>query len=174
MVLIVGTSHSIQLGTQDHTVAEGLKFFLENLQHTYNIRAVAEEMSSEALAENQCIDSVPMRVASSLGIKHRFCDPGRCERASLGIRQENDIRASGFLYGWSEHKISSLILKSHAIRERYWLKELRALGEWPVIFVCGADHVASFCALLKLEGITAYVEAEDWGDDKTNEATVSY
>lgn len=151
MVIVVGTSHSIQLGTEgiNHSVCEELRVFLEDLCRTYDIRTIAEEMSAEALTESKCANSVPMRLDESLQLQHWFCDPGRLERVRLGIYQENDIRAQAFLSGWSESEISARILASHAIRERYWLNELRALNHWPVLFVCGADHVASFCALLR-------------------------
>lgn len=164
MVIVVGTSHPIQIGADDVNRAAGeeLKAFLENLCRTYEIRAVAEEMNAEALAENQCSTSVPMRLADSLGLEHWFCDPNRSARVTLGIYQENGIRAEAFLQGCSEGQISSRVADSHAMRERYWLDRLRALNQWPVLFVCGADHVASFCVLLEHEAIAAHVAAKDW------------
>src|SRR5688572_28678634 len=90
-VVVVGTSHTIQ--TTDST----LKPFLEMTGRKFNVKAVAEEMNEQALAEKACTVSMPMQVARELQVPHRFCDPDRATRAKLGIRQENDIRVDAFL-----------------------------------------------------------------------------
>lgn len=161
MVIVVGTSHSIQ------ATSEELKPFLKSLCRKYKVRAMAEEMSAEALAERKCPASIPMQVADSLRVAHQFCDPTRSERVKLGIQQENDIRAQAFLSGEPEADIAKRLVESHAKRERYWLEQLRGLNLWPVLFVCGADHVASFCQLLRQEGISAHVAANDWASKNT-------
>ena len=164
MVIVVGTSHLIQMGTDDGNAETGEEFlaFLESLCRTHEVRAVAEEMDAEALAECGCLTSIPMRLAQSLGVNHRFCEPNRSDRARLGILQENPIRAKGFLSNWSEAEISSRVLDEHMKRERYWLDQIRDLNQWPVLFVCGANHVASFCDLLAREGLAASIGAADW------------
>lgn len=165
MIIVVGTSHTIQIADPE------LKVFLEDLCREFEVRAVAEEMSDEALAEKNIAASIPMQVASALRVSHRFCDPNRAKRAKLGIRQENDIRIQSFLsnLNLSESEIAASLAESHAMRERYWLEQLRSLNLWPVLFVCGADHVASFCQLLKREGIVVHVAAEDWASNNTVE-----
>lgn len=163
MIIIVGTSHTIQIATPE------LKPFLERLCREFKVCAVAEEMSEEALGEKNCAASIPMQVAHALRLSHRFCDPNRTERASLGICQENDIRISAFPSTLPESEVATRLAESHAKRERYWLEQLRGLNLWPVLFVCGADHVASFCQLLKQEGIAAHVAAEDWASNNTVE-----
>lgn len=164
MVIVVGTRHSIQAGADSsyRAASEDLKSFLESLCRTYDVQGVAEEMSTEALAEKKCSASVPMRLANFLGLEHRLCDPERSERDRLGICQENDIRAQAFSQNWSEAKISSSLVESHTKREQYWLGKLRNLNRWPVVFVCGADHVDSFCALLEQEAFSVHVAAKDW------------
>ncbi len=165
MVIVVGTSHSIQLGIKGASgeVSEKFRALLENACHMHGVCAVAEEMNTEALAESNCSTSIPQRLATSLTLQHRFCDPNRSERANLGILQENDIRVSAFLSDLSEADITSRVAESHQKRELYWLGQLRALNCWPVLFVCGADHVVSFCAHLEREGIAKLVVAQDWG-----------
>lgn len=165
MVIVVGTSHTIQIADPE------LKPFLESLCREFNVGAVAEEMNEEALAEKNCAASIPMQVANALQMPHRFCDPNRTERASLEIRQENDIRVEAWLSRstLSEPDIAARITESHAKREGYWLQQLRILNVWPVLFICGADHVASFCELLKQQSIAAHVAAEDWASNNTVE-----
>lgn len=163
MIIVVGTSHTIQTTTSE------LKPFLDNLCREFKVCVVAEEMSKEALAENNCTASIPMQVASALRVPHLFCDPNREERARLEIHQENDIRIEAFLSTvTSETEIAARIAESHTKRERYWLEQLRNLNTWPVLFICGADHVTSFCQLLRQEGIAMHVAAEDWIPDNAD------
>lgn len=158
MIIVVGTSHSIQIVNLE------LKAFLLNLCEEFKVFAVAEEMSRDALAERNCSTSIPMQVANALQLPHRLCDPNRGQRAKLEIGQENDIRVQAWRSGseLSESEIAELVAESHAKRERYWLEQLRDFNVWPVLFVCGADHVPSFYQLLKQQGISVHVAAEDW------------
>ena len=141
-----------------------------------NIRAVAEEMNEEALTEKNCTASIPMEIASALQMPHRFCDPNRTERTKLEIRQENEIRIQAWLLSTtlSDSELAARVKESYAMRERYWLEQLRTLNAWPVLFICGADHVASFCELLKQQSIAAHVAAEDWASNTTVERDCRY
>jgi hypothetical protein len=159
MVIVVGTSHTIQ------TTDVALQPFLKKLCRQFDIQAVAEELNEEGLAERNCTSSIPMQVAIALKIPHRSCDPNRIERTKLDIWQENDIRISVFPSTLPESEVKKRVADSYKKRERYWLERLRSLNLWPVLFVCGANHVASFCRLLKGEGIVAYIAAEDWASN---------
>src|SRR5262245_57529969 len=119
MVIIVGTSHSIQMGIDDATDLGGHNFeaFIRDLCKAHAIRAVAEEMNPDALAERSCTTSVLSRLANALGLEHRFCDPNRSERFRLGILQENDIRAQAFFSRRSEPEIMACVTESHTKRE---------------------------------------------------------
>ena len=163
MIIVVGTSHSLQRTSLE------LKGFLEHACRTFGANAVAEEMSEEALSQHGGAECIPMQVARALDIQHRLCDPNNAERAKLGIQQEADIRAHALPSVLSESEVAVRLADSNARRERYWLEQLRALNVWPVLFVCGADHVASFLQLLKHEGIAAHIAAEDWASNTTVE-----
>jgi len=47
-------------------------------------------------------------------------------------------------------------------REHYWLDRLFELACWPVLFVCGANHVDTFTAKAKARGRTVSVLHHDW------------
>jgi hypothetical protein len=164
-VIVVGTSHTIQIADP------ALKPFLEGLCRDFNVRAVAEEMNKEALAEKNCSSSIPMEIASDLQMAHKFCDPNMTERAKLEIRQENQIKLQAWRSGTtlSDSELAAHVKESYAKRERYWLEQLCTLNTWPVLFICGADQVGSFCELLEQQGIAAYVAAEDWASNNTVE-----
>ena len=165
MVIVVGTNHTTQIADPE------LRTYLESLCREFKVRAVAEEMNEEALAEKDCAASVPMQVASALQVPHRFCDPNRAERAKLAIHQENEIKVHAWLSNTplSKSEIAARVTESYAKREQYWLKQLHALNLWPVLFICGADHVTSFCHLLKQDGLVAHVAADDWASNTTIE-----
>lgn len=156
-VIIVGTSHSI------HIASRKLMPFLERLCRNFAVSAVAEEMSEDALLESNCTASIPMQMANALRLPHRFCDPNTAERARLGIRQQNDILISAFLGNLSETEVAVRLADSHAKCESYWLAQLRDLNLWPVLFVCGANHVDTFFNLLRHEDIAVRVAVEDSG-----------
>lgn len=163
MIIIVGTSHAIQIADP------ALQPFLESLCREYNVRAMAEEMSEEALAQNRCAASIPMQVASVLALPHKLCDPNNAERAKLEIYQVSEIRMWNSISNsaLSESEIAARLKESYEKRERYWLERLRCLNVWPVLFICGSDHVASFCKLLEVQSIAAYVVAKDWASNNT-------
>ena len=153
VVIIVGTSHPLQMASQE------LKATLQDLCCRFSVSAIGEEMSDDATQEYSSVVSVPVQVAKALRLPHRYCDPGRTERARLGIRQDNDICAQLSL---SEDEIDTQLKESRAKRESYWLDQLLDLNIWPVLFVCGADHVDSFRRLLQREDIDVHVAAADW------------
>lgn len=165
MVVLVGTSHRIQMREPS------FRSFLEQVCRRFSIKAIAEEMNEEGLREQELKGTIPMCVATSLDLPHCHCDPGRAERRNLGIRQENEIRRDTF---FSESKPSDAEMTAERegafrARERYWLEQLGTFSPRPVLFVCGASHVESFCNLLKAEGDSVEVAAYDWEPNNTLE-----
>ncbi|SRR6266446_3218247 len=161
--IVVGTSHTLQRTSME------LKAFLEDLCREFKIRAVAEEMSEEALSQHGGVASIPMQVARALATSHKLCDPNNAERAKLGIRQETDIRVQAFPSTLPESEVMAALADSNAKREQFWLEQLQNLNVWPVLFICGADHVVSFSQLLRCHGIATHVAAEDWASNSTVE-----
>lgn len=168
MIIVVGTSHTIQ------TTDPEFQSFLEGLCRKHGVRAIAEEMSEEALAERDRVDSVPMSCAKARQLPHRLCDPDSKLRATLGILQENDIRLEGLLSGTplSETDLSARVKDSYTKRERYWLDQIREINVWPVLFVCGADHVASFSDLLRQQCIPVEIASADWRSNAVAQSLV--
>jgi hypothetical protein len=164
-VFVLGTDHRYQ--TRDAIFAEAqhgaFEQYVTQACRAYGIRAIAEENNTQALAEQSVEESVPQRIAYTLGLTHQHCDPDRAMRAQLGILQENDIRAQAFFKRWSEAIVQEKLVASHRMRERYWLQQLNALNVWPVLFVCGADHSMSLLSILPEHDLQAELIASDWG-----------
>ena len=163
-VFLFGTDHRYQRRSSDFSEVQH-KAFIQKLDDVCDaklVEAIAEECSLEALKENNIDESVPEIFSKKNGIVHKYCDPNREKRANLNISQENDIRASAIFNNWSEDKIQEEILLSHNRRESYWMDMLYKLNQWPVLFICGADHVQSFSHVLRNNDIDVEIIECDW------------
>ena len=68
-----------------------------------DIKALAEEMSTDGLAPYHTTESICEQVASALGIPHRYCDPSREQQLALGIADpgaEGDPVADAIRMRW--------------------------------------------------------------------------
>ena len=163
-VVLLGTSHMYQTAKErcppQH--AQDFRCFLSEACRRYDIRTVAEEMNAEALAEVSRNESIPHQVASELSLTHLFCDPDRGERKHLGLLQENEVKAQAFLNRISDDETARRIHDEYVKRERFWLERLRTVNKWPVLFICGAEHVMSFESILEADGFSVRRIADDW------------
>lgn len=84
------------------------------------------------------------------------------ERTALGIRQENDVRFQGWMLNWSDDEVARHLLGEFRKRETVWCDRLLSFDKWPVLFVCGANHVESFSSLLAERGLDVEVLESCW------------
>ena len=122
----------------------------------------------EALEWHEKGMSIPQRVAKELSLKPLPCDPNRGQRTKLGIFNENDLRIQPFLNSnppMPEDEIHRQVLEGHRKRERYWLEQLQqevSESEYPVLFICGAEHVDTFSKLLEENDFNVICICDDW------------
>lgn len=163
-VLLIGTSHEYQRPVPEHASQgpEPFRALVATTCQQQGVKAVAEEMSLDALERHGARESVCKQVAGTLGIPHRYCDPSIEEQQALGVAEEGDIRMSGYFANRSREEIDAAVRTSDAIRERYWLEHLLNLDSWPVLFVCGANHTEPFRELLQAHGIEVRVLFAKW------------
>jgi len=126
------------------------------------VKAIAEEMSVEALERYGVPQSICQQVAETLHLAHRYCDPSTPERKALGVVEDDDIRMAGFFANRDPQQVEADVRASYAIRERYWLAHLLQLDTWPVLFICGANHTEAFRALLQANDIVGHVLFTKW------------
>jgi hypothetical protein len=162
LVILVPLSVLLSIFGDVTNAIEQLYNFLISLSAKYDVRAIAEEMNEAVLAENGTLESIACKVTADLNLRHQYSDPGQQVRAQLGILGENMIRIDGFFGGWNSEKIESEVRRSHAIREEYWLDQLRRLDIWPLLFVCGANHIGPFSDLLRSVGFDVELSDIDW------------
>ncbi|UJB19195.1 MULTISPECIES: hypothetical protein [Lysobacter] len=163
-VLIVGTSHEYQRRTSDGAINTINDFaeYLRQIIDANDVAAIAEEMSAAALEEHGLQNSVAQEICTRFGIPHALADPGPQEREHLGIQQRNEIAVAGFFGGLSPEEIEARVRRSYDTREEYWIAKLGELGAYPMVFICGADHVNSFRDKLLAQGHDAVVLTSNW------------
>lgn len=163
-VLIVGTSHEYQRRTSDGPSNAVNEFaeYLRQIIDANDVAAIAEEMSAAALEEHDLQNSVAQEICTRFGIPHALADPGPQERQQLGIQQRNEIEFAGFFGDLSREEIEARVHRSYDIREEYWTTKLAELAAYPMVFICGADHVNSFRNKLLAQGHDAVVLTSNW------------
>src|ERR1700733_2733361 len=150
-VILIGTSHKYQYlnGGTDAKNVEKFKDFVGWICLKYEAKAIAEEMSDDALKEFNVSESTAQKLCREIGLKHQLSEPSLELRAQLGIQGPNDIKLKGFYEDWEEQRIEAEIRKSFEKKERYWFEQICVLNIWPVVFICGANHCDSFTTLLQ-------------------------
>lgn len=146
-VVLIGTDHKFQMPYDDHLQA-GIECFRNTVRELitrHSLCAIAEEMSLAALKYEGFEESVAQRLCIEFGgIPHNFSDPSRGEeRDALGIGEDSG--------------------PSYRIREREWFRRIQVFDEWPLLFICGAIHVAHFAQLLRENGVNVIEAYQDWG-----------
>ena len=165
-VLIVGINHQIQMRGQEASKHEsdGFKKQLVEWCIKENPRAIAEEMSRDAVTEANSHRTVPEEVVEELKLKHKYCDPDRETRAKLGIQDKNNIKRDAF---WVGQDPSRALADRERRREFYWLQQLECLNTFPVLFVCGYCHVDSFKELLECHGFKTKILESNWKQENS-------
>lgn len=160
MIHLVGTNHELQHFARPKRAAELLvvkargefQEYLRTQIKRLNPAVVAEE-SAEELMKWMGTESTVKAVADECGIRHLYCDPDSVTRTKLGVPIG------------SEHLTEEEKRKYHNIRERYWYQQIKRFDGQPVLFVCGANHIPSFRALLSENKYQAETLCEYWGCD---------
>jgi len=160
IIALIGTSHKYQ--RPGHPAESEFRSLINQVCASLKVQAIAEEMSLEALAQQHATQSICEKIAKAAGLPHRYCDPDNEQRRDLNIRDEQNIQDEGFNCNWNPERIEEEVAASHAIRERHWLTLLLQLDRWPVLFVCGDNHIDSFCQMLKNNNLHVDAKARDW------------
>lgn len=166
-IVLFGTSHSLQCGTDAYTSAQ-IDVFRGRLREVcegYKIALIAEEMSSDGLAHYGKDTTVAARLAEEMRLQYRFVDLDRAERQNLHI-DDGSLAAAAMSLGsgtnakYLRDKLSSRL--SDAVRECCWLARILAFNVWPTLLVCGANHVGSMGCLIGGVGQEPVVAEHDY------------
>jgi hypothetical protein len=144
-IIIVGTSHQLQCGTNKHSSKkiEDFKSFIRRICKEEKIKYIVEEMSNEGLSFHGVERTIPLQIANELSIPHHTTDLTTELLKDLGI-SDGHIMTYSMNQPTNELKndMRELLTNKllHPIRERYWLADILRLNTWPTLFICGDDH----------------------------------
>jgi len=170
-LFLIGTTHTYQYGARNtwrkdapctQEAEAAFRVLLKESVTRVEAQGIAEEMNVQFLSEAGKFASVPQLIATELQLPHVFCEPDRCERKALGIAPEDHIRLLAQVNGASEENVERALAKQFQQRESVWVERVNGLGAWPVLFVCGADHVCSFSESLAQAGVECEILHADW------------
>ena len=175
-VFIFGTSHKLQCGAEEcgGDKISLLEKEIRRVLSKYGIRHIAEEMSDDGLrkiAGDKASGTVCQCIAGIAGNDvsvHHFVDLDQKERACLSL-------SDAFMFKHSTNNSERVRVREalsalcDEVRERVWVARVLSRDEWPVLFVCGADHAVSVSALFncigKRIGVQATVICRDFDPD---------
>lgn len=168
-LIIVGTGHSLQCGSDPYTESEieGFRNFVRNLCQREKIRFIAEEMSNDGLKDHSAESSIfwPLQSEAALKVEHAYIDINRSLRDKLGIGdlglRKAAIRPDDMEPDKKLEQLYDMNL-THAIRECSWLAKILSKNSWPTLLICGADHVKSMVSRAKSVEIQVVVANEDY------------
>ena len=145
-VYILGTSHPLQCGAPKCAEESIRKFEIEigEICSNFEIKRIAEEMSSDGLEHHEVTKTVCRRVANANDIPHEYVDLGREERSHFSLDDSvviNTVRRHSISNGGPFRKAFDDLV--NAVRKRVWVARILSGNEWPVLFVCGSEHTVS-------------------------------
>lgn len=180
MIYLIGTCHKTQVwsdlvrrqpfGVVPLTKINAFQKFVTEAAITLGAATLGEEMNEERmLVYGHNAITVAQLVARQLNIVHVFCEPNETERQALGLRVGDEMvqhaktiaaRTAGDWVQVHDEEVR----KQSPTRETFWAERLaRYTPEAnPVVFICGADHCATFPETLRHKGFEARVHCPDW------------
>ncbi len=108
------------------------------------------------------LPSIPEKVAQDLGIPYAACNPDSVEQKARGIRSADSYHFDLILNKTDDPIDPEDRWRAEAfpLREEIWIERLLKFDCWPVLFLCGKEHVEGFASRLQNHGI----EVEILGD----------
>ncbi len=169
---IIGTHHKYQFGPCDafeENLCSAHKEFASYLKgccEQLNIKTLAEEINSDARKKWIIKQTVPENVADILHIEHADCDPNEAERKRLGILNVGAVKMNGLIHEESEETVRANIRQEYDKREDEWIRRLSQLTHFPVLFICGSEHSASFLEKATRYGFKAHLIVDEWAPNQ--------
>lgn len=172
-VFIFGTSHSLQCGKPEGSPSVSrLEAEIRRIVSEFGIRRIAEEMSGDGLREIEADQTVCQRLAGD-DLPVHFVDLDKSERKKLAISDSHIVRlVLDLLHGGNEEEEGTSVREAltdqlcHEVRERICVARILTRNEWPVLYLCGADHAVPVRRLLTRIGVRARIVHRDFDPDE--------
>ena len=172
-VYALGTSHPLQCGAAE-CGADRISHLEQKIRRAvseHGIRRIAEEMSDDGLQERAGDEATRGTVCQRIApddVPVQFVDLGAKERGCLSLSDGNIV---GFILEHVEDNRERAELRESfsvlcgEVRERIRVARVLSGGEWPVLFVCGADHAVSVSRLFERVGVQTTIICRDFDPD---------
>ncbi len=170
VVYILGTCHAYQRNDDkcEPSAIEEFRQYLKFVCQLHGIKAIGEEMSISALEENNRTQSVPAKFAQDFdNLPHKYCDPERNIQELMGISPPHVIKYLANRNKCSKEETQKQEWNENLKREPCWLCQIQDLNIFPLLFICGSDHVESFSKLLSAASFIVHIAHNKWEDEAT-------
>ena len=172
-VFVLGTSHPLQCGAAE-CGADRISLLEQKIRRAlskHGIRRIAEQMSDDGFRERAGDEAARGTVCQHIApddVPVHFVDLGAKERGCLSLSDDNIV---GFVLEHVEDNSELAELRESftvlcgEVRERVWVARVLSGDEWPVLFVCGADHAVSVSRLFERVGVQTTIICRDFDPD---------
>jgi hypothetical protein len=170
-VVLLGTEHSVQRGK---IAPESFELLLIEQCKTNQVNAIAEE-----IIEGE--STIALNIAKDFNYKYLYADPGSEERKKKGIPVDIEMDVINKYREkypeiaiwpsvpneetlprevWEEYH--GRVEASYRAREYIWLEKIQEFNQWPLFFICGADHFGEFSKLMRANEIQVIESHKHW------------
>lgn len=164
-LFVFGTSHPIQCGTTavGQIAVSAFEAELHRVCKEFGIRRIAEEMNEGGLERHGVSRTVGQTVAEKERITHHHVDLRPEDRVALSLDDGVMLGIAMGRYGVNAGRFRDAFgVFWSDVRERAWIGRLLAGEQWPVLFICGADHSESIERLWNSLGLPATIVHRDY------------
>lgn len=155
-IIIVGTCHTLQCGVGSYTDKQrnNYKNHIVKLCKSYSVALVAEEMCFFGLSQHEVSDTVVAKLTKTeINSEHEYIDIPFEGRALLNIGNVSiaKFQKTEFSKITSKSKREAQFRKRllDPMRELFWFAKLLDIGKWPVLLICGDNHVENMIKLIR-------------------------
>ena len=146
-IVLIGTSHLTQWALERSDFSD----YVATVVKEHGINAIAEEIDEKP--------SVVQRVSKELELEYLNIEPNVDERVALGIYSNLSVIENDIFMDFADHESPEALEELERrkqeglrLREQEWFNRIKALDVFPLLVVCGANHVHPFASLIQKHG----------------------
>lgn len=165
-IVIIGVSHSYQVGPPACTEAEGAIFSrkLVDLLDAYGIEVLGEEFHEDFLQGKE--ETLCHAASNFTGADHLYLEFSKAGRQARKILTPQDVEIMSLSGQIKREESHWELCRSMNLRELHWLSQVLERNSWPVLLVIGSNHVQSFAKKAETCGIDVVIDCEYWKADQ--------
>ena len=164
-IYILGTSHPLQCGSSElpERCISLYESEIKRVLKKFKIKRISEEMSEDGRKHHKIANTVAQNIAKEMNIAYQEVDLSQDDRTNFSLDDSTLFQVmSTFGIENGAHLRSGFDDLVDGIRERMWVAKILSNNEWPVLFICGAEHSVSIRKLFRGMGFSSKVEHIDY------------